>query len=143
VVYWDFPLNRLHPQASKAHEAARCADAQGQFWAYHDQLYTHAPQASPEQLTAYAREVGLDIAGFEQCISSGRHQDAVQQDIAEGTLLGVTGTPAFFVNSRLLVGAQPIAKFVELIEEELSEAQTRKSYGPQMFQQLLLEGHTR
>jgi protein-disulfide isomerase len=138
-----FPSQPPPPTASKAHEAARCADAQGQFWAYHDQLYTHAPQASPEQLTAYAREVGLDIAGFEQCISSGRHQDAVQQDIAEGTLLGVTGTPAFFVNSRLLVGAQPIAKFVELIEEELSEAQTRKSYGPQMFQQLLLEGHTR
>jgi protein-disulfide isomerase len=122
VVFRDFPLDRLHPQASKAHEAARCADEQGQFWAYHDQLYAHAPKASPEQLTGYAREVGLDVAAFEQCLSSERHQAAVQQDIAEGTRLSVTGTPTFFVNGRLLVGAQPLAAFVDVIEEELARA---------------------
>jgi protein-disulfide isomerase len=120
VVFRDFPLDRLHPQASKAHEAARCADEQGQFWAYHDRLYANAPKASSEQLTAYAREVGLDVAAFEQCLSSGRHQDAVHQDVAEGTRLGVTGTPTFFVNGRLLVGAQPLAAFVGVIEEELA-----------------------
>jgi protein-disulfide isomerase len=82
VVFRDFPLDHLHPQASKAHEAARCADEQGQFWAYHDRLYANALKAGAEQLTAYAREVGLDMVAFEQCLSSGRYQDAVQQDIA-------------------------------------------------------------
>jgi protein-disulfide isomerase len=112
LVFRDFPLDRLHPQASKAHEAARCADEQGQFWAYHDQIYAHAPKASPEQLTANAREVGLDIAAFEHCLSSGTYQIAVQQDIEEGTRAGVTGTPAFCINGRLVSGAQPLERFV-------------------------------
>lgn len=120
LVYRDFPIDQLHPQARKAHEAARCAHDQGKFWAYHDRLFANAPKASPEDLRAYAREVGLDMTVFERCLTSGTHQAAVQRDEDEGIRAGVTGTPAFFINGRLLSGAQPLESFVRLIEEELA-----------------------
>jgi predicted DsbA family dithiol-disulfide isomerase len=71
---------------------------------------------------AYVQEVGLDVATFEQRFSSGKYQTAVQKDIEEGTYAGVTGTPAFFINGRLLAGSQPLAAFVNVIEEELVRA---------------------
>jgi protein-disulfide isomerase len=119
LVYRDFPLDRLHPQARPAAEAARCADDQGKFWDYHDVLYANTPRAAPDDLRRYAQQVGLDITKFEQCVTSGVHKAAVQRDIDEGSRLGVTGTPAFFINGRPLEGAQPLETFVRLIEEEL------------------------
>jgi protein-disulfide isomerase len=122
LVFRDYPIDQLHSGARKAHEAARCAKEQGKFWAYHDTLFANAPKASPNQLKAYAQEVELDVAAFEQCVSSGKYQAAVQHDIDEGTRAGVTGTPAFFINGRLVSGAQPLERFVQIIEEELARA---------------------
>jgi protein-disulfide isomerase len=122
LVFRDYPIDNLHPAARKAHEAARCAHDQGKFWAYHDALFANAPKASLEQLKTYAEEVGLDVPAFEQCVSSGTHQDAVQRDVEEGTRVGVTGTPAFFINGRLVSGAQPLESFVRVVEEELARA---------------------
>jgi protein-disulfide isomerase len=119
LVYRDFPLDRLHPQARHAAEAPRCAHDQGKFWEYHDVLYANTPRAASEDLRRYAQQVGLDVVKFEQCVSSGVHKAAVQRDIEEGSRLGVTGTPAFFINGRPLEGAQPLEAFVRLIEEEL------------------------
>jgi protein-disulfide isomerase len=119
LVYRDFPLDRLHPRARPAAEAARCAHDQGKFWEYHDLLYANTPRAASEDLRRYAQQVGLNVAKFEQCVSSGVHKAAVQRDIDEGGRLGVTGTPAFFINGRPLEGAQPLEAFVRLIEEEL------------------------
>ena len=93
---------------------------QGKFWAYHDALFANAPKAGPEQLKTYAQEVGLDVAAFEQCVNSGTYQAAVQSDVEEGARVGVTGTPAFFINGRLVSGAQPLESFVRMIEEELA-----------------------
>jgi protein-disulfide isomerase len=120
LVFRDYPIDQLHPGSREAHEADRCANAQGKFWAYHDALFANAPKASPEQLKSYAQEVGLDVPAFEQCLNSGTYQATVQREVEEGTRLGVTGTPTFFVNGRLLVGAQPLAAFVSVIEEELA-----------------------
>lgn len=120
LVYRDLPIDSLHPQARKAHEAARCANDQGKFWAYHDTLFANQPGASPEQLKGYAQAVGLDLPAFEQCLRSEKYQAAVQQDVEAGTRLGVNGTPAFFINGRLLLGAQPLESFVSLIEDELA-----------------------
>jgi protein-disulfide isomerase len=122
LVHRDFPIDRLHPEASKAHEAARCANDQEKFWAYHDVLYANAPKGSPEQLKAYAQEVGLDLAAFEHCLNSGKYQAAVQQDVEGRTHAGVTGTPAFFINGQLISGAQPVDSFVRVIDEELARA---------------------
>lgn len=122
LVHRDFPIDTLHPEARRAHEASRCANEQGKFWPYHDKLYANAPKATPEQLKAYAREVGLELGTFEQCFTSGKYQVAVQQDVEEGSRLGVSGTPSFFINGRELSGAQPLDRFVQVIEEELARA---------------------
>jgi predicted DsbA family dithiol-disulfide isomerase len=64
--------------------------------------------------------VGLDAQIFASCLFQGIHHEGVQQDVDEGTRLGVSGTPAFFINGRFLNGAQPPEKFVRIIEEELA-----------------------
>jgi protein-disulfide isomerase len=120
LVFRDYPIDNLHPGARKAHEAARCAHAQGKFWAYHDALFANAPKTRPEQLKAYAEEVGLDLPAFEKCLNSGTYQATVQPDVEEGSRVGVTGTPVFFINGRLVSGAQPLESFVRVIEEELA-----------------------
>jgi DSBA-like thioredoxin domain len=107
----DDPIDQLHPGACKAHEAARCASETGKVWAYHDVLFANAPQASPEQLKAYAQHVELDVAAFEPCFTSGTDQTAVPQDIEEGARAGATGTRAFFINGRLVSGTQPLERF--------------------------------
>ena len=121
LVYRDFPLD-IHPQAGKAAEAARCAQDQRKFWEYHDALFANSPNLSPEGLKTYAEQLGLDIASFEHCLASGTHAAAVQKSIDEGIRLGVTGTPAFFINGELLSGAQPLESFVRVIERELAPA---------------------
>ena len=120
VVFRDFPLEQLHPGSRKAHEAARCADEQGKFWAYHDVLFDKAPRSSADDLTAYAREVGLDLAKFDRCLASGKQKELVQKDIDEGARLGVNGTPAFFINGELLSGAQPLESFARVVDRELA-----------------------
>jgi len=120
LVFLDFPIEQLHPGARKAHEAARCAAEQGKFWAYHDVLFDKAPRTTAEDLKAYAREVGLDLAKFDQCVVSGKHKELVQKDIDEGARLGVNGTPAFFINGAPLSGAQPLEAFVSVVERELA-----------------------
>jgi protein-disulfide isomerase len=118
-VFRDYPIATLHPTAPKAHEAARCAGEQGKFWEYHDLLFERSPSHSLEQLKQYARELKLEGPAFAQCLESGRSQRAVAQDIQEGTRLGVTATPTFIINGRVLSGAQPLTVFQNLIESEL------------------------
>ncbi len=125
VVHRDFPLQPLHPASQKAHEAARCAEEQGKFWEYRELLYKNTPAAGPEQLNDYASKVGVDVAVFKQCLDSGKFKMLVQKDETEGDRLGVTGTPAFFINGRLLSGAQPENEFARVIDEELNKRAQR------------------
>ena len=120
LIHRDFPIDGIHPAARKAHEAARCANEQGKFWQYHDVLYANAPKADAADLKSYAREVGLDVPAFEKCVANGEFRDVVQKDVEEGTRLGVNGTPAFFINGRLLSGAEPIERFAAIIDDEIS-----------------------
>jgi protein-disulfide isomerase len=120
LVFRDFPIESLHPGATKAHEAARCANEQGKFWLYHDKLFASSPSSSPEVFKGLAKEVGLDVTGFETCFDSGKYQAAVKKDIDDGNRLGVTGTPAFFINGRLVTGAQPLEAFARIIDDELT-----------------------
>lgn len=121
----DFPIPSLHPAAPLAHEAARCAGAQGKFWDYHDVLFDRSPRASAQDLKQYANELKLDEAAFNQCLDSGKYRTEVNADMQEGSRLGVTGTPTFFINGRLLVGNQPIGEFQKLIDRELSRSAAR------------------
>ena len=105
-VFLDFPLD-MHPQAKKAHEAAACAADQGKFWPMYDRLFTSQGKFEVPALKGYAAELGLAAADFAACLDSGRHAAATEAGIEEGERHGVTGTPAFFINGRMLVGAQP------------------------------------
>jgi protein-disulfide isomerase len=67
-----------------------------------------------------AKEVGLDMAGFETCFDTGKYQATVKRDIEEGNRVGVTGTPAFFINGRMISGAQPLEAFRRVIDDELA-----------------------
>ena len=120
LVFRDMPLPNLHPQARAAAEAANCAGDQGKFWEYHDLLFAQAPKASDDDLKGFAITAGLDMEKFNGCMFQNTHHDTVQRDIDEGTKLGITGTPAFFINGRFLNGAQPLEKFVQIIEDELA-----------------------
>jgi len=120
VAHRDFPLS-FHQHAQPAAEAARCANAQGKFWEYHDKVFP-STDLSDEKLKALATEVGLDRAKFDACVKNREFKQAVDKDTAEGSGVGITGTPAFFVNGRMLTGAQPLEKFKELIDQELALA---------------------
>ena len=76
-------------------------------------------QLTPEDLKKYADATGLSSMAFESCVTSNKFAAAVQADIDEGVRAGVTGTPAFFINGRLIAGAQPLERFVAMIEEEM------------------------
>jgi protein-disulfide isomerase len=120
LVFRDFPIESLHPGATQAHVAARCANEQGKFWAYHDKLFAAPTKSSPELFKELAKDVGLDGKPFEACLNSKKYQAAIQEDIAEGNRVGVTGTPAFFINGRLVSGAQPLDAFARIIDDELA-----------------------
>jgi len=120
LVFRDFPIESLHPGATKAHEAARCANEQGKFWAYHDKLFASPPSSSPDVFKEMAQQVGLDLVTFETCLVSGKYQAAIKRDIEEGSRVGVGGTPAFFINGRLITGAQPLEAFTRAIDDELA-----------------------
>jgi protein-disulfide isomerase len=127
LVFRDFPITTIHPTVFKAHEAARCAGAQGRFWEYHDLLFERSPRHSPSDLKQYAQELRLDGTAFAACLDSGRHEADVNRDLEVGTRLGISGTPTFFVNGRVLVGALPLETFESVIESELAAAQSRAS----------------
>src|SRR5260221_14714201 len=93
LVYRDLPLEKIHPQARRAAEAARCARDGGKFWGYHDVLFAQSPKLSSEDLKRYATQVGLDVEKFDACLTSGVHRAGVQKDVDEGENLGITGTP--------------------------------------------------
>jgi len=122
LVFRDFPIESLHPGAPKAHEAARCANEQGKFWPYHDKLFASPPSSSPEVFKGLAREIRLDAGTFETCLSSGKYQAAIKEDIADGNRIGVSGTPAFFINGRQISGAQPLEAFTRVIDDELTRS---------------------
>jgi protein-disulfide isomerase len=123
LVHKDLPLEAIHPQATLAAEAARCAADQGKFWQYHDLLYSKAPKLGSADLKVYAKEIGLNTASFDQCLESGKHKVAVQKELSEGAKLGLTGTPSFFINGREMSGAQPLEAFAAIIDEELAQKQ--------------------
>jgi protein-disulfide isomerase len=122
VVWKDFPLTSIHPEAFKAAEAGNCAREQGKFWEYHDRLFANQQALQPDALKAHATAVGLDAAKFNACLDTAKYSERVQQQIGVGARLGINSTPAVFVNGRPVTGAQPYEVFAAIIDEELASA---------------------
>jgi protein-disulfide isomerase len=119
IVYKDFPLS-IHNNAQKAAEASRCALEQDKYWEYHDVLFANGTALDQDNLKKFAADLKLDSEKFNACLDSGKYAAAVNKDVAEGTKVGVSGTPAFFVNGRFLSGAQPFSAFQEAIDDALA-----------------------
>lgn len=119
LVYRDYPLPG-HPLAPKAAEAAHCAGDQGKYWQMHDRLFAAGGKLEVESLKGYAKEVGLDAAKFDACLDSGEKASVVAFHKKAGDEAGVNGTPAFFINGRLISGAQPVEAFKQAIDAELT-----------------------
>lgn len=109
-----------HEYAFKAAEAGNCAHDQGKFWALHDVMFAKQRELSVADLKSHAAALGLDAAAFNTCLDSGKHAPTVKGDAALAKQHGVTATPTFFINGRLLSGAQPLEGFKRVIDDELA-----------------------
>jgi len=126
IVYRQFPLTNIHPHAQKAAEASLCAFEQQHFWEFHDSMFGNQRELSVPDLKQRAVNLKLDAAKFNECLDSGREAAAIQVDIQEGARAGVTGTPALFINGRLLSGNQPYSGIKEVVDDELQRNQPAK-----------------
>jgi len=120
IVFRDFPLTSIHPEAAPAAEAANCANEQGVFWEFHNKLFGGEYALGQQAYSQYAADLGMDTQSFEECVSSGRYSDEVQADFQFAAKMGVQSTPTFFLNGIPLVGAQPYEVFQQVIEMELA-----------------------
>jgi len=122
-VYRHFPLGFHNPVAQKEAEAAECAASQGghsEFWSYSDLIYektrSNGNGLNQVQLVSLARDRGLKVDAFKQCLESGEMESRVKADYQNGVAAGVTGTPGnFLINNQsgkiaILNGAVPLAQ---------------------------------
>ena len=116
--YKDFPLS-MHARAEKAAEATRCASKQGKFWEFHDEIF-HSKELDVDQLKAQARALKLDTSEFDKCLDTGEEAAVVDRDRKEGLRLGISGTPAFFINGHFMSGALDYAALRQIVEQQLS-----------------------
>jgi protein-disulfide isomerase len=123
----DFPLG-FHPWAEPAAIAAKCAGEQkaDAYWKLYDGYFKNQKDVNPtnvkEKGWSFVEAEKLDKAKFDDCYDNKKTQASVKAEMAEGQSVGVTGTPAFVINGRLLVGAQPAEQFKAVIEDELASA---------------------
>jgi protein-disulfide isomerase len=121
IVFKHLPLP-MHQNAPDAHAAAEAAHQQGKFWEMHDLIFADQQSMSPAKYQEYARQLGLDMARFERDVASEEVKQRIAADAAEAARLGVSGTPAFYVNGRFVNGAQPYEVFKQLIDQELGKS---------------------
>ena len=133
----DMPLEQIHPQAFAASVATECAAEQDRFWEMHNRLF--ANPGAFDSFTPHAEAIDLDIAAFEQCIESGRHEDAVRRDMQEAQKAGLGSTPRFLLAATdpdnpgmvkgisTLRGALPFNSFKTRIDQALREVAKAKA----------------
>lgn len=118
-VRWFF-VNRFytqpHPHAEAAAIAAECANRQGRFWEYAEQVFERQSELGPDLLVQIADQLGLDRTAFDQCRQDPATRQEVTEDLREADRLDIGGTPTFIVNGQRILGAQPLGVFNEVIQ---------------------------
>ncbi len=142
VVFRHNPLP-FHDKAKPASAAAIAAGAQGKFWEMHDKLFANSRDLSDENLGKWAKELGLDIAKFDAVRNDPKTLAIIDADMAAGGEVGVRGTPNFRINGRQLVGAQPVAVFKAIIDEEIAKAEKAGKKGQAWYEEVVGAGKSR
>ncbi|QDI89424.1 DsbA family protein [Candidatus Nitrosopumilus sp. SW] len=131
LVFRDFPIQSIHPNALPASVAAECANEQGQFKAMHDILFDNQNQWNNLEtvdalsvFSQYASQIQLEQETFDECLISGKYIEEIRNDLDDGRSYDVTGTPGFFIgNDEIgyveLKGAQPFESFKKVIDAQL------------------------
>lgn len=132
-VYRDYPLS-FHPASQISAEAAECAGDQNKYWEMHDKIFEEQSKKGEGTITygesdikKWATAIGLNMADFNQCLSSGKYTSEVQADFNDGSAAGVSGTPNTFINGVPVIGAQPYSVFQQVIEDALKSAPAKKN----------------
>ena len=126
LVYRHLPLESLHPLAAGAALGAACAERQGRFWEMYDALFANPKQLAPEALRATAVSLGADGAAYDACLTDPATQQRSDRDVAVADDIGLSGTPALFINGRLLRGTQALGSVLRVVDDELA----RHAAGP-------------
>jgi protein-disulfide isomerase len=119
LVYREFPLNDIHPNALHAALAAVCAAEQGKFWELHDALFADQSALGDQAVMKTAERVGIKLQPFASCLLSPKTYETVRDDIRAGNEAGVNGTPGLFVNGRFYDGFMPLETITAVVEDEL------------------------
>ena len=119
-VYRDFPLG-FHSQAEPVAIAANCAGEQGKYFQYHDKIFSNggAGGKSSSDYKKWAQELGLNMPKWEKCTSDPAQKQEIQKDVSDGSAAGISGTPGFIINGKVISGAQPFSVFQQIIDAEL------------------------
>lgn len=132
LVFRDFPIQNIHPNALPASAAAECANEQGKFKEMHDRLFENQKEWSGQEtvnaislFSQYASEMELEQEIFDSCLTSGKYIEEIRNDLNDGRAYGVSGTPGFFIGSEQggyveLKGAQPFESFKKIIDAQLN-----------------------
>jgi protein-disulfide isomerase len=121
LVFRQYPLESIHPQAWKSAVASLCAREQGKFWELHDAMYGDQNLLGVPDLKSTAARLGMDADQFDQCLDANKYEDEIRADLRAGETAGITGTPALFVNGRLVPGgAAGYDVLAEIIDDELA-----------------------
>jgi len=135
----NFPLTQVHPNAFAGSRAAEAADKQGKFWEMHDQLYlnqnTWTPASDPlKYFQSYAQQIGINVDQFKKDFTSDSVNKSINADIAAGNKLGITGTPAFFLNGKPVAlkdlidptnNSPSTERFSQVIDKAIAEAKKK------------------
>jgi protein-disulfide isomerase len=127
LVYKNFPLG-FHKWAEPAGIAGACAYQQdpASFWTFYDYMFNNQQQITPENVKEKSQEAlkgtKVDMAKWNDCYDNKKTLEKVKADMAEGSSVGVTGTPAFIINGRKISGAQPFQNFKAVIDDELARS---------------------
>lgn len=131
LVFRDFPIQNIHPNALPAAVAAECANEQGKFKEMHDILFDNQNQWNSQEtddalsmFSQYATQIQLDQETFDSCLTSGKYIEEIRDDLEDGRSYQVTGTPGFFIGNDdigyvELKGAQPFESFKKVIDAQL------------------------
>jgi protein-disulfide isomerase len=121
VYYRNYPLISIHENAFIASQAAQAANEQGRFWEYHDLLFENQNNLDKESLQGYAEQLGLNMTEFNRAFD-GKFDSQINQDIADADKIGIRGTPSFYINGKVVGGANE-EKIKQYIEEALNNNQ--------------------